>query len=118
MSEYWSDRWNKARRNMPRVSPSRMGSPTVLRTLLGYKVDKSKNGVPAGVGQHCRTAEDRGDKPRNLQRRRTLELLAGPYGTTFVKIIAIQRGLDLSRYKYWPDGKGGFTNGTTSSEID
>lgn len=99
---YWSETWRLARGNMPRRHPYNMGSPTVLRALLGYKVGPSESGVPTGVGQHCRTAEDRGDRPRCPQRQRILKMLAGPHGKTIAIAIAIQRGFDLSKWKHWP----------------
>lgn len=91
---------------MPRVHADRMGSPKVLRTLLGYKTNPTRNSSGVDVsqahGQHVRTATDNGSKPRNPQAARLLEMLAGPHGTTIVRAIAIQRGLDLTPYKVWP----------------
>jgi hypothetical protein len=35
-----------------------------------------------------------------------------------VKVIAAKRNLDLSRYNYWPDGKGGFNAVCTMAKGD
>jgi hypothetical protein len=101
VSDNWPQIWRAARANMPRVHPRYMGSPTVLRTLLGYAV-VTKAGRKMSCALHVRTAMDRGDKPRDPQRQRLLKMLAGPHGTTLAKAIAIQRGIDLSKYKVWP----------------
>lgn len=102
---YWSSLWFNARRNMPKRHPTYMGSSVVLRVLLGYsQFTKSGGAIGKRVSceQHVKTAIERGDRPRDPQRQRLLKMLAGPHGKTLVKAIAIQRGLDLSKYKVWP----------------
>jgi hypothetical protein len=101
----WSNLWYEARRNMPKRHPSFMGSSVLLRELLGYSsVTKTggKVGNRVSCEQHVKTAIERGDKPRDPQRQRLLKMLAGPHGKTVIRAIAIQRGIDLSKYKVWP----------------
>lgn len=105
MSEEWQLLWMAARDNMPRRHPKYMGSSVLLRTLLGYSsVTKSggKIGQRVSCEQHVRSCIVRGDKPRDPQRQRLLRMLAGPHGTTVVRALAIQRGIDLKPYKVWP----------------
>ena len=87
---------------MPRLRRGLMGSPTVLMMLLGYKTEPSSKGVPAGNGQYAFTAAQRGTRPKGQQRQETLKMLAGPHGQAIAKAIAIKRGIDLSKWPYWP----------------
>lgn len=100
--EYWSRMWRQAKRNMPRTRRDLTGSPKLLRQLLGYKV--KEHGSHA---LHVTSCIVNGTKPLG-DRAQLLEQLAGPYGTVLVKAIAAKRNLDLSAYKFWPDGKGGY----------
>lgn len=78
----------------------RRGRKTLVRILLGYKhTDPQGRNCAA---QHFDSAAIRGSKPKDPQKARLLEMLAGPHGATFVRAIAIQRGIDLKRYKKWP----------------
>jgi len=99
--QYWSRMWITARKNMPRIHERYMGSPTVLRALLGYSI-VTKSGRKMSCAQHVYTAIARGDKPRNPKQARLLTMLAGPHGKSIAKAIAIRRGLDISKYKVWP----------------
>jgi hypothetical protein len=82
-----------------------MGSPTVLLTLLGYPLVTKKGKAPGtklSCGQRVYNATRGGNKPRDPEQARLLEMLAGPHAKTLIKAIAIRRGLDLSKYKVWP----------------
>jgi hypothetical protein len=104
--------WMQARNNMPRTRHGVTGSPKLLRQLLGYSVkDRGSHAL------HFSTCVVNGTKPLGV-RAQLLEQLAGPYGTVLVKVIAAKRNLDLSRYNYWPDGKGGFNAVCTMAKGD
>jgi len=96
----WLAAWVSALSHMPRRMGDKCGSPSVLRSLLGYKV-KDLNGRNT-ASQHFHSAMSRGQKPRDPYRAKLLLMLAGPYGTTIARALAARRGLDLSKYPKWP----------------
>lgn len=104
---YWQTQWVGAMENMPwylvRTKDGhdiKQGQKTLVRILLGYKhTDPQGRNCAA---QHFDSAAIRGSKPKDPQKAKLLQMLAGPYGTTLVRAIAIQRGIDLKRYKKWP----------------
>ena len=91
---YWSDCWRRAMANMPHKRGG-TGRPRLLRTLLGYPHTPNR-----GHSLHVEACVRYGSKPRDPDRARLLETLAGLHGKTIVKVIAIQKDLDLTGYKF------------------
>jgi hypothetical protein len=92
----WRELWKTALRNMPRRNINSAGSPYVLLSLLGYSVQK-------GYASNTYTTNMcYGRKPLTLIKQERLKALAGPHSSTMAKVIAIQRGFDLTPYKVWP----------------
>lgn len=102
---YWRSLWRAAQSNMPywiqKTDGRMMGQTSLLMRLLGFKSHAS-TGSPASLTQAYHTCLGRGTKPKDPQRARLLEMLAGPHGSTYVRVIAIQRGIRLERYTQWP----------------
>jgi hypothetical protein len=93
---YWAQCWLDALANMPRSREYLThGSPKVLRMLLGYK----SAGMSCSL--HVSTATGRGTKPRGPKRQALLKMLASPNGKTIARAIAINHGIDLSRWPHW-----------------
>ena len=96
-SKYWQECWRSARANMPRYYKTQgQGSVSVLMLLLGYAVNQKS------VGNRYWNKLNGGFKPREPEAAKLLPMLAGPHGSTIAKAIALNKGIDLSKWKYWP----------------